>query len=443
MNSFDRIRKAPSVEVKGDLFSLRGGSTGCVMILEPLSPIYNYYECIILDKGLQAAIGIGMAERKYLLNSMPGWNRNSIGYHGDNGKLYHEVGLGKRFGPTCTTGDRMGCGIDFDQDYMDGYCYVFFTKNGEQVSDSVRMKRPVHGLYPIIGLHSAGEKVQYLGHWHRQRATLSEPMIIDTSPNNQWLRSNGIHYLEDGMTLEYGGLSDNPRDPALAQAQFPLNKMNHYFELLILSLGNLGGVAIGLGKCNYELHIRPGMSRGGVGYHADTGQLFVEHGKGMNFGPYCSEGDRMGCGILFEELDQSKAEDGEETKGAENHGGLDKLEDEDEYESDDSDMSVGSLSLSDEIFDEDDYRVSVRARKYRLGNRAWDRSMPRVSEGQHTPGNPSGKDGLSIRCVVFFTKNDEMLGRTEISIPEEGLYPVVCLTSKGERVRVNLQPLSG
>ena len=48
-------------------------------------------------------------------------------------KLYHESGKGIAFGPTCTDGDRMGCGVDFNADYSSGYVSVFFTKNGEQV----------------------------------------------------------------------------------------------------------------------------------------------------------------------------------------------------------------------------------------------------------------------------------------------------------------------
>ena len=37
------------------------------------------------------------------------------------------------FGPTCTDGDRMGCGVDFNTDCGSGYVNVFFTKNGKQV----------------------------------------------------------------------------------------------------------------------------------------------------------------------------------------------------------------------------------------------------------------------------------------------------------------------
>ena len=483
MHTLGRFKNAPSAEVHGDLFSFKGHSTGCVMILEPLSPIYNYYEYVILNKGQEASIGIGMGERNYPLHRMPGWNRNSIGYHGDDGKLYHENGGGRRFGPTCTAGDRVGCGIDFDQDYSDGYHTVFFTKNGEQVGELVRMKRPLYGLYPIVGLHSAGEKVRYLGHWHRKREGLQEPMVIDSSPSNTWLRSNGIRYLEDGMTLEYCGMGDDNQDPALAQARFPLNRTNHYFELLILSTGTLGAIAIGLGKCSYELHTHPGWSHGAVGYHADDGKLFMERGMGADFGPSCSEGDRMGCGVLFDVQDESKDEEEDEANPS---GSVDNhREDEDQEDSDWSSASSPAYSDGENDFGEEDgdYEVALHKIGRRL-NREFgglpNRFMPmminrergrrrEVALRQFGLGGirppaipdpfglgvgglgmkpPSAKDSLSMsnssnNCVVFFTKNGETVGKTKISVPKEGLYPLVGMLSKGEKVQVDLQPLSG
>ena len=467
MNTSGRIRNAPNAEVSGDLFSFKGGSTSCVMILEPLSPIYNYYEYVILNEGLESSIGIGMGERSYPLHRMPGWNRNGIGYHGDDGKLYHESGGGRRFGPTCKTGDRMGCGIDFDQGYSDGYCYVFFTKNGEQVGDTIRMKRPLYGLYPIVGLHSLGEKVRYLGHWHRQRESLLEPMLVDSSPNNMWLRSNGIQFLEDGLTLEYCGMGGDTQDPALAQARFPLNRTNHYFELLVLSTGKLGAVAIGVGKCSYELHTHPGWSHGAVGYHADDGKLFVQRGMGTDFGPSCSEGDRMGCGVLFD-MEEEEKEDEEEEK-------VDDVVDNQDWEDNaDSDWSNSSPPsyLEDELdlFDDNPWGHRVP----RPAGRMQHRHMPflfrergrgrggglggfgmrpmadylgaKPPEGGIKP--PSARDSLtatnsSSSCVVFFTKNGETVGKTKVNIPKDGLFPLVGMLSKGERVQVDLQPLSG
>lgn len=48
-------------------------------------------------------------------------------------------------------GDIMGCGVDFDTDVGQNNVKVFFTKNGRQIGASQKMKRPVHGLYPLFG----------------------------------------------------------------------------------------------------------------------------------------------------------------------------------------------------------------------------------------------------------------------------------------------------
>lgn len=106
---------------------------------------------VILNKGRETAIGIGCGERSYPMSRMPGWNRNSCGYHADDGKLYSESGMGRAFGPTCTTGDRMGCGVNFDSGLEQGNVEVFFTKNGNPVGDVVKLKRPLNGIYPLIG----------------------------------------------------------------------------------------------------------------------------------------------------------------------------------------------------------------------------------------------------------------------------------------------------
>eukprot|EP00731_Ephydatia_muelleri_P024989 Em0017g72a len=110
------------------------------------------------------------------------------------------------------------------------------------------MKRPPRGLYPIVGMYSRGEKVRYLGHSRRLPYTVIPPMDLDTSPWSVWLRSNGVKFLEDGLTLEYCGEGLESQDIGIAQANCRLNWTNHYFEMEILSAGKEGWLAIGLAK---------------------------------------------------------------------------------------------------------------------------------------------------------------------------------------------------
>ena len=171
LHSNGRYSCGQTAEVNGDLFTYTGilkvneQNPGIIKILEPMSSALNYYEYEIVSRGKKCAIGIGVGDFDHALNRMPGWEHNGVGYHADDGYLFNE-GDGKRFGPLCSAGDRMGCGVDFQSEVSSGSVNVFFTKNGQQVGDLVRIKKPTRGLYPLVGMDSEGEQVRYLGHWH-------------------------------------------------------------------------------------------------------------------------------------------------------------------------------------------------------------------------------------------------------------------------------------
>jgi hypothetical protein len=63
---------------------------------------------------------------------MPGWEKGSWAYHGDDGNLFLEEGRGVKYGDTYGTGDVIGCGADYEENEL------FFTKNGEHLGKYVR-----------------------------------------------------------------------------------------------------------------------------------------------------------------------------------------------------------------------------------------------------------------------------------------------------------------
>ncbi len=438
LNSKGRYYCGRNAEVEGSIFKFKGegGSVGVVKILEPMSPMLNYYEYEIVDKGQKCAIGVGVGELGYPLDRMPGWNRNGIGYHADDGRMFYQTGWGKAFGQTCTVGDRMGCGVDFEADCSYGYVNVFFTKNGEQVEDPITIKRPIYGLYPLIGLHSKGEKVRYLGHWNRTPDGNQEPMDQDNSPKTFWLRANGVKFLEDGLTVEYAGDGLDRQDGAVAQANFCMDHTNHYFEIEILNSGREGWLAIGLAKTSYPLHRHPGWNKGSVGYHADNGHLYKEKGHGEPFGPSCTAGDVMGCGIRFtpgaEDLLSGAV-------GIDSDSEEDSSELEDIYGYEESDEDLTDEEPDFNSTDEEDEEFLDLYREERLFRRARLRPPKPILKREHSKKGEAEEH----TCVVYFTRNGDKVGETECTVPKGGFYPIVAMLSQGEKLRANFNPLSG
>jgi hypothetical protein len=72
----------------------------------------------------RSSIGIGFSGREVPLSRAPGWEPDSWAYHGDDGNTFCCQSSGKHYGPGYTTGDVVGCGVNFRTG-----C-AFFTKNG-------------------------------------------------------------------------------------------------------------------------------------------------------------------------------------------------------------------------------------------------------------------------------------------------------------------------
>jgi Ran-binding protein 9/10 len=69
-------------------------------------------------------MGIGLSTGEVNLNRLPGWDKGSYGYHGDDGHSFCSSGSGYAYGPTFTTGDYVGCCVNF----LENSC--FYTRNG-------------------------------------------------------------------------------------------------------------------------------------------------------------------------------------------------------------------------------------------------------------------------------------------------------------------------
>lgn len=124
-----------------------------------------YYEMRVISKGDDGYIGIGFCAASNKVERLPGWDPDSWGYHGDDGHSFAGSGTGKDYGPCFTTGDVIGCGVNFADNT------AFYTKNGKFLGiafTDMNLKQP---MFPAVGLRTPGEQVTVnFGH---------EPFVFD------------------------------------------------------------------------------------------------------------------------------------------------------------------------------------------------------------------------------------------------------------------------
>lgn len=358
----------------------------------PLSKGNCYFEVTIVDTGVRGTIAVGLVPKFYRLDHQPGWLPYSVAYHADNGKLYNGNPVGQQFGPKCARGDRIGCGIH-SENIEAGFTTVFFTKNGKEVG-SVEVPVSAEGLFPAVGMHSMGEevKVDLQAEWFLE---VDDSMMMVDSHEDDWGRLFDVRV--SGTLLEYVGKGKSIMDVGLAQARQPLTTRCHYYEVEIVDAGEKCYIALGLARKDYPRNRHPGWSRGSVAYHADDGKVFHGSGVGDAFGPRCLKGDIMGCGIMFPR----------------------------DY-------------ILDEEGDVDDWdRLEVRQ------GRAGVQNVLYLDDEEEEEEDGEEGEQEARKVTVFFTRNGKLMGRREMRVPPGGLFPTVGMLSSGEKVKVDLHPLSG
>jgi hypothetical protein len=411
------------IVVHGNMLSYGGvedGRVGLYVASEPLNRERNYFEVEIVDAGEMGTVGVGLVPARYPLDSQPGWKSDSVGYHADDGKLFKSSSVGRHFGPECSTGDRIGCGINFGQVVNDDphrqMVPVFFTRNGKEIG-TVLTVMPPEGLMPAVGMHSEGEEVRLNldARWDHSEVIL---MSID-SCEEDWSRLHDVRV--NGQLLEYVGQGKNIGDVGLAQARHPLTTRYHYFELQIVDPGDNCYIAIGLARRNYPRHRHPGWNKGSIAYHADDGKIFVGCGVGEPFGPQCNKGDVMGCGVMFPrdyqrgwDVDEDDTQDG---AALYDEHGDEFVRNDDDAQGGGGDMDAGIGAIAGGGFSSSD------------------------SEDEEWWARPNLENGTKVQ--VFFTRNGKTVGKRDVRIPKGGFFPTVGMLSSDEKVRVDLRPLTG
>ena len=129
--------------------TLRARQDQCRCLSEVSLSMVSYFE-VEIGEGARAlgnvgSCSIGLCTQSFpLYGSQPGWNQESYGYNGDDGRRYTQ-GIGTQYGECFGVGDTIGCGID----YLNKT--IFFTKNGEPL-DAFACEVFDKPLYPTVGI---------------------------------------------------------------------------------------------------------------------------------------------------------------------------------------------------------------------------------------------------------------------------------------------------
>lgn len=111
-----------------------------------------YFEVKVVNRGRDGFIAVGYAIKSASLGRLTGWEPGTIGYHADDGNLYRGAGTGSSFGPSYTTNDVVGCGINFVEKSF------FFTKNGILIGEIGNLKDKFHlPFFASVGCRTVGE----------------------------------------------------------------------------------------------------------------------------------------------------------------------------------------------------------------------------------------------------------------------------------------------
>ncbi|KAK9238325.1 concanavalin A-like lectin/glucanase domain-containing protein [Lipomyces kononenkoae] len=152
-----------SMEIFGDMLEVKFAGppakgneqeAAAVRANHPIPPQCGlfYFEVEVLSRGKDGFIGVGFCGPKVQLNKMPGWVADSWGYHGDDGNTFACQNSGKQYGPTFSTGDVIGCGINFRNRT------AFYTKNGMALETAFKDLKGT--LYPAVGMRTIGEHIR-------------------------------------------------------------------------------------------------------------------------------------------------------------------------------------------------------------------------------------------------------------------------------------------
>lgn len=149
-------------------------------------PMY-YFEVRVRSTGREGFIGVGLSASGVRADRLPGWEPGSVGYHGDDGRVFVGGARGNAYGPTYAAGDVVGCLLDRSKKTVE------FFKNGVALGVAATGLGD-EDMWPTVGLRTPGEEVD---------AVFAPPYVADearmVAEAKRYARETARADLQNGM----------------------------------------------------------------------------------------------------------------------------------------------------------------------------------------------------------------------------------------------------
>ena len=265
------------------------GNHDTLTIIDQHSPSSS--TCILFPAGEKNFIGVGVCNKAYPADLLPGWEETSIAIHTEDGSIFTSSDDAEPLGLPCGKGCVIKCSLVADP--QDSACAIVeFFKDGERVK-SVAVRVPEGGFHGIVGMMSRGEKIQISPPVVTWRAEFSHVWVVCTPQTIQHQSGGLCSYVGPGYLNEesIGTVRTKERIDPFG----PLSQRS--FEIRIIDPGEKAYIAIGICSQEYPHNMLPGWKEISVGYHADNGSLFYSSDNGQPTDHPCKKGDTMRCTV--------------------------------------------------------------------------------------------------------------------------------------------------
>ena len=113
-----------------------------------------------------------------------------------------------------------------------------------------------------------------------------------------------LHHSGNGIVTYVGSSSLQEEDIGTVHSVNPV-PVGSTVMVTIIDPGEKGYIAVGLCHKDYPENLLPGWARVSIGFHADSGSLFINGSDGLPFGQPCTTNDCIECDLLPSENETS------------------------------------------------------------------------------------------------------------------------------------------